>query len=140
MRSHMHELWEDLGLSPLYPEPNLDRVADRVMEQIQAEEPETHQTRRKPMHKKKLLLSLAAALVVLTGSAVAVGSRLGLLGLFFQGDTSGLESYVRTEVGSAEPSRGNSVSPKRMDSTSVTSVNFTSVNSTWKAKWLRFQS
>ena len=102
MRSHMHELWEDLGLSPLYPEPNLDRVADRVMEQIQAEEPETHQTRRKPMHKKKLLLSLAAALVVLTGSAVAVGSRLGLLGLFFQGDTSGLESYVRTEVGSAE--------------------------------------
>ena len=31
------------------------------------------QKRRRPMHKKKLILALAAALVVLTGSAVAVG-------------------------------------------------------------------
>ena len=54
------------------------------------------------MHKKKLLLSLAAALVVLTGSAVAVGSHLGLLDVFFTGDTSGLEPYVQTELGSAE--------------------------------------
>ncbi len=60
------------------------------------------QKRRRPMHKKKLILALAAALVVLTGSAVAVGSQLGLLHAFFQGDTSGLEPYVQTDLGSAE--------------------------------------
>ena len=105
MRSHIHELWEDLELSPLYPEPGLDQVMDRVMDQIKAEEPEhpaSQTRRRRPMHKKKLLLSLAAALVVLTGSAVAVGNHLGLLDVFFKGDTSGLEPYVQTELGSAE--------------------------------------
>ena len=105
MRSHIHELWEDLELSPQYPEPGLDRVMDRVMDQIEAEEPErpaSQTKRRRPMHKKKLLLSLAAALVVLTGSAVAVGNQLGLLDLLFQGDTSGLEPYVQTDLGSAE--------------------------------------
>ena len=95
MRSHMHELWGDLELSPLYPEPDLDSVADRVMEQMEGEEQETNHKRRRPMHKKKLLLSLAAALVVLTGSAVAVGSQLGLLDLLFQGDTSGLSPMSR---------------------------------------------
>lgn len=105
MRSHIHELWEDLELSPQYPEPDLDRVMDRVMDQIEAEEPEhpaSQTRRRRPMHKKKLLLSLAAALVVLTGSAVAVANHYGVLDVFFKGDTSGLESYVQTELGSAE--------------------------------------
>ena len=54
------------------------------------------------MHKRKLILALAAVLVVLTGSAMAVGSQLGLLNVFFQGDTSGLEPYVQTDLGSAE--------------------------------------
>lgn len=106
MRSHIHELWEDLELTPLYPEPDLDRVMDRVISQIQEkEEPEllSGQTkRRRPMHKKKLLLSLAAALVVLTGSAVAVANHYGVLDLFFTGDTSALEPYVQTAVDSAE--------------------------------------
>lgn len=107
MRSHIHELWEDLELSPQYPEPGLDRVMDRVMDQIEAEEPEhpaSQTKRRRPMHKKKLLLSLAAALVVLTGSAVAVANHYGVLDLFFTGDTSQLESYVQTAVDSAENS------------------------------------
>lgn len=105
MRSHIHELWEDLELTPLYPEPDLDRVMDRVISQIQEEEPElpSGQTkRRRPMHKKKLLLSLAAALVVLTGSAVAVANHYGVLDLFFTGDTSALEPYVQTDLGSSE--------------------------------------
>ena len=108
MRSHIHELWEELDLEPLYPEPDLDRVMDQVMDRIAAEEPQAEGTahvikeRRRPMHKRKLLLSLAAALVVLTGSAVAVGSQLGLLDVFFQGDTSALEPYVQTDLGSAE--------------------------------------
>ena len=90
MRSHIHELWEDLELSPQYPELDLDRVMDRVMDQIEAEEPElpaSQTKRRRPMHKKKLLLSLAAALVVLTGSAVAVANHYGA-DVFFKGDTS----------------------------------------------------
>ena len=105
MRSHIHELWEDLELSPQYPEPDLDRVMDRVMDQIEGEEPEhpaSQTKRRRPMHKKKLLLSLAAALVVLTGSAVAVANHYGVLDLFFTGDTSQLEPYVQTAVDSAE--------------------------------------
>ena len=55
MRSHIHELWEDLELSPQYPEPGLDRVMDRVMDQIEAEEPEhpASQTRRRsPMSRR----------------------------------------------------------------------------------------
>ena len=50
-----------------------------------------HGTRRFWMHKKKFFLALAAALVVLTGSAVAVANSLGVLDLFFQGDTSQLQ-------------------------------------------------
>ena len=102
MRSHIHELWEDLDLTPLYPEPDMSRVRDRVLEQIETGEADSNAKRRRPMHKKRLLLSLAAALVVLTGSAVAVGSQMGWLNLFFQGDASALEPYVQTELGSAE--------------------------------------
>ena len=102
MRSHIHELWEDLDLTPLYPEPDMSRVQDRVLEQIETGEADSNAKRRRPMRKKRLLLSLAAALVVLTGSAVAVGSQMGWLNLFFQGDASALEPYVQTELGSAE--------------------------------------
>ena len=102
MRSHIHELWEDLDLTPLYPEPDMSRVRDRVLEQIETGEADSNAKRRRPMRKKRLLLSLAAALVVLTGSAVAVGSQMGWLNLFFQGDASALEPYVQTGLGSAE--------------------------------------
>ena len=61
-----------------------------------------HGTRRFWMHKKKFFLALAAALVVLTGSAVAVANSLGVLDLFFQGDTSQLQPYVQTGVDCAE--------------------------------------
>ena len=58
--------------------------------------------RRRPVHKKKLFLALAAALVVMTGTAAAVARQLGVLELFFTGDTSQLEPYVHTAVDSAE--------------------------------------
>ena len=85
----------------------MDQLSPReeLVEQVLAQagaHAEPRQKRRRPMHKKKLILALAAVLVVLTGSAMAVGSQLGLLNVFFQGDTSGLEPYVQTEVGSAE--------------------------------------
>ena len=73
----------------------MDQLSPReeLVEQVLAQagaHAEQKQNRRRPMHKKKLILTLAAALVVLTGSAMAVGSQLGLLNVFFQGDTSGL--------------------------------------------------
>ena len=85
----------------------MDQISPReeLVEQVLAQagaHAEQKQNRRRPMHKKKLILALAAALVVLTGSAMAVGSQLGLLNVFFQGDTSGLEPYVQTDLGSAE--------------------------------------
>ncbi len=85
----------------------MDQLSPReeLVEQVLAQagaHAEQRQNRRRPMHKKKLILALAAALVVLTGSAMAVGSQLGLLNVFFQGDTSGLEPYVQTDLGSAE--------------------------------------
>ena len=85
----------------------MDQLSPReeLVEQVLAQagaHAEPRQNRRRPMHKKKLILALAAALVVLTGSAMAVGSQLGLLNVFFQGDTSGLEPYVQTDLGSAE--------------------------------------
>ena len=54
------------------------------------------------MHKRKLILALAAVLVVLTGTAAAVANYYGVLNLFFTGDTSRLEPYVQTAADSAE--------------------------------------
>ena len=50
----------------------------------------------------KLTLAVAAVLVMLVGSAVAAAYQAGVLGIFFQGDTSQLEPYVQTEVDDAQ--------------------------------------
>ena len=47
-------------------------------------------------------LAAAAALALMTGTAFAVAYQTGVLEAFFQGDTSQLESYVQTQVDSAE--------------------------------------
>lgn len=46
--------------------------------------------------------ALAAAAVLMTGSAFAVAYRWGVLEVFFHGDTSQVEPYVQTAVGSVE--------------------------------------
>lgn len=46
--------------------------------------------------------ALAAAAVLMTGSAFAVAYRSGVLEAFFHGNTSQVEPYVQTAVGSAE--------------------------------------
>lgn len=45
--------------------------------------------------------ALAAAAVLMTGSAFAVAYRSGVLEAFFHGDTSQVEPYVQTAVGSS---------------------------------------
>ena len=86
----------------------MDQLSPReeLVEQVLAQagaHAEQKQNRRRPMHKKKLILALAAALVVLTGSAMAVGSQLGLLNVFFQGDTSGLFPGGHQRPGALRP-------------------------------------
>ena len=76
----------------------MDQLSPReeLVEQVLAQagaHAEQKQNRRRPMHKKKLILALAAALVVLTGSAFAAAYQAGVLDIFFRGDTSSLESY-----------------------------------------------
>ena len=50
----------------------------------------------------RIAAALAAAAVLMTGSAFAVAYRSGVLDVFFHGDTSQLEPYVQTAVASAE--------------------------------------
>ena len=74
----------------------MDQLSPReeLVEQVLAQagaHAEPRQKRRRPMHKKKLILALAAALGVLTGSAMAVGRQLGPVYVVFRGDTSGVE-------------------------------------------------
>ena len=75
----------------------MDQLSPReeLVEQVLAQagaHAEQKQNRRRPMHKKKLILAPAAALVVLTGSAFAAAYQAGVLDTFFRGDTSSLAS------------------------------------------------
>ena len=50
----------------------------------------------------KTAVAAVAAAVLMTGTAFAAAYQAGVLDIFFRGDTSSLESYVQTAVGSAE--------------------------------------
>lgn len=45
----------------------------------------------------RLVLAVAAVLALLVGTAIATTYQAGILGIFFQGDTSSLEPYVETK-------------------------------------------
>ncbi|MGI5962797.1 MAG: stalk domain-containing protein [Lawsonibacter sp.] len=98
MPSHIHELWEELELPEEYPELDEEAVLARVNAALDGTS-----RPKEPHMKRKLRLSLllAAALVLLTGTAAAV-YRAGVLELFFQGDTSQLEPYVQNALDTAE--------------------------------------
>lgn len=102
MSSHIHELWQELELPEQYPELDPDRILARVNGALEQEEPP--RSTKSPMKRHvKLFTILAAALVLMTGTAFAAAYQLGLLELFFpDGDTSQLEPYVQDTVGSAE--------------------------------------
>lgn len=60
------------------------------------------QSKRPAKRNWRVAAALAAAAVLMTGSAFAVAYRAGVLDVFFHGDTSQLEPYVQTAVASAE--------------------------------------
>jgi len=102
MSSHIHELWEALELPEQYPELDPERILARVDAALEQEE-RPRSTRTSMRRNIRSILILAAALILMTGTALAVASQLGVLELFFpHGDNSQLEPYVQTAIGSAE--------------------------------------
>ncbi|MGO5022314.1 stalk domain-containing protein [Lawsonibacter sp. LCP25S3_G6] len=107
MSSHIHELWDDLELQPLYPELNPDDIARRVsaaLDQDNELPPAQAEPRKTPMKRSITSIVLfAAVLALMAGSVLAVAYRSGVLELFFpKGDTSQVEPYVQTALDTAE--------------------------------------
>ena len=103
MSSHIHELWAELDLPELYPEPDPARVRARVGTALGGERP-TVPVQTKPAAKQRVraALLLAAVLALTAGSALAA-YRADLLALFFPGDdTSALAPYVQTALDTIE--------------------------------------
>lgn len=107
MSSHIHELWDDLELPPLYPELNPDDISARVnaaLDQDLALPSAPAEPRKTPMKRSvKSIVLFAAVLALMAGSVLAVAYRSGVLELFFpNGDTSQVEPYVQTALDTAE--------------------------------------
>ena len=69
---------------------------------LRALEDQAQVPRRKRRKGPLIAVLAAAAAVLMTGTAFAAAYQAGVLDIFFRGDTSSLESYVQTAVGSAE--------------------------------------
>lgn len=97
MSNHMHELWGDLDLPPLYPQLDPESVRARVEQSLDAEQPAPVSAPKKPGRRRVRLAVLAAAVLALTAGTALAAHRAQLLELFFPGsDTSALEPYVQT--------------------------------------------
>ena len=106
MSSHIHELWEELELQPLYPELDPEDISARVNAALDLDNelPPVQATPRKTPMKRSLksIVLFAAVLALMAGSVLAVAYRSGVLELFFLGDTSQMEPYVQTALDTAE--------------------------------------
>lgn len=88
MKQDYNEAMDQLHLPP--------QAEQRILKALEA------QTQRPKKRNWQVGAALAAAAVLMTGSAFAVAYRWGVLEVFFHGDTSQVEPYVQTAVGSAE--------------------------------------
>lgn len=107
MSSHIHELWEELELPPLYPELNPEDISARVSAALDrdTELPPTQAELGKTPMKRRItsIVLFAAVLALMAGSVLAAAYRAGVLELFFPDeDTSGVEPYVQTALDTAE--------------------------------------
>ena len=107
MSSHIHELWEELALPPLYPELNPEDISRRVSAALDRETECTHDqvlSRKTPMKRSvKSIVLFAAVLALMAGTVLGAAYRSGVLELFFpNGDTSQVEPYVQTALDTAE--------------------------------------
>lgn len=88
MKQDYNQAMDQLHLPP--------QAEQRILKALEA------QTQRPKKRNWRVGAALAAAAVLMTGSAFAVAYRWGVLEVFFHGDTSQVEPYVQTAVGSAE--------------------------------------
>ena len=88
MKQDYNEAMDQLHLPP--------QAEQRILQALEA------QTQQPKKRNWRVGAALAAAAVLMTGSAFAVAYRWGVLEVFFHGDTSQVEPYVQTAVGSAE--------------------------------------
>ena len=88
MKQDYNEAMDQLHLPP--------QAEQRILQALEA------QTQQPKKRNWRVGAALAAAAVLMTGSAFAVVYRWGVLEVFFHGDTSQVEPYVQTAVGSAE--------------------------------------
>lgn len=107
MSSHIHELWDDLELQPLYPELNPEDISARVSAALDRETECAHDqvlSRKTPMKRSvKSIVLFAAVLALMAGTVLGAAYRSGVLELFFpNGDTSQVEPYVQTALDTAE--------------------------------------
>lgn len=107
MSSHIHELWNDLGLPEEYPELDPEAILSRVEAALEQEDTASappEGPRQNSMKKKmKWAVLLAATLALTTGAALAAAYQMGVLDLFFtRGDASVVEPYVQDTIKSVE--------------------------------------
>ena len=88
MKQDYNEAMDQLHLPP--------QAEQRILKALET------QTQQPKKRNWRVGAALAAAAVLMTGSAFAVAYRWGVLEVFFHGDTSQVEPYVQTAVGSAE--------------------------------------
>lgn len=88
MKQDYNQAMDQLHLPP--------QAEQRILKALEA------QTQQPKKRNWRVGAALAAAAVLMTGSAFAVAYRWGVLEVFFHGDTSQVEPYVQTAVDSAE--------------------------------------
>lgn len=88
MKQDYNQAMDQLHLPP--------QAEQRILQALEA------QTQQPKKRNWRVGAALAAAAMLMTGSAFAVAYRWGVLEVFFHGDTSQVEPYVQTAVGSAE--------------------------------------
>lgn len=88
MKQDYNQAMDQLHLPP--------QAEQRILQALEA------QTQQPKKRNWRVGAALAAAAVLMTGSAFAVAYRWGVLEVFFHGDTSQVEPYVQTAVDSAE--------------------------------------
>lgn len=95
MSGRMDKLWRDMGRTDPAPAVAPDAVRRRVNAALDAAPPERKRYMR---HKVRFAAVLAAAILALTGAALAVGYSLDVFGAFFEGDPAPAQELVDREI------------------------------------------
>ena len=96
MRHRLDRLWSEIAPGDgRYPAPDVRRVKARVNEALNAVPSERSSYMRQ---KLRAAVVLAAAALLLAGTALAAVSRWNVLDYYFEGDTTPAQSYLNTQA------------------------------------------